>query len=125
VETRRGEAHQEGEGFYDELIVLEELQTKAVLRLMKAKLLIETVVAAEPIKRTLTSDEIKKYLNRKTGNQNQFKKVHVTLIEDEKICNATLQRKARFKTPKKSTVDITHELWLDKNSIRTSRQLEN
>jgi hypothetical protein len=25
VETRRGEAHQEGEGFYDELIVLEEL----------------------------------------------------------------------------------------------------
>jgi uncharacterized protein YpbB len=44
--------------------------------------------------------------------------VHVTLIEDEKICNATLQRKARFKTPKKSTVDITHELWLDKNSIQ-------
>jgi len=35
--------------FYDELIVLEELQTKAVLRLMKAKLLIETVVAGEPI----------------------------------------------------------------------------
>jgi hypothetical protein len=68
VETRRGEAHQEGEGFYDELIVLEELQTKAVLRLMKAKLLIETVVAAEPIsKETLTSDEIKKYLNRKNG----------------------------------------------------------
>jgi hypothetical protein len=50
VETRRGEAHQEGEGFYDELIVLEELQTKAVLRLMKAKLLIETVVAAEHFK---------------------------------------------------------------------------
>jgi hypothetical protein len=66
VETRRGEAHQEGEGFYDELIVLEELQTKAVLRLMKAKLLIETVVAAEHFKETLTSDEIKKYLNRKT-----------------------------------------------------------
>jgi hypothetical protein len=34
--------------YYDELIVL-ELQTKAVLRLMKAKLLIETVVAGEPI----------------------------------------------------------------------------
>jgi hypothetical protein len=53
VETRRGEAHQEGEGFYDELIVLEELQTKAVLRLMKAKLLIETVVAAEPISKKI------------------------------------------------------------------------
>jgi D-ribose pyranose/furanose isomerase RbsD len=76
--------------------MLEELQTKAVLRLMKAKLLIETVVAAEHFKETLTSDEIKKYLNRKTGNQNQFKKVHVTLIEDEKICNATLQKKSQI-----------------------------
>jgi hypothetical protein len=36
--------------YYDELIVLEELQTKAVLRLMKAKL-IETVVAGEPFRR--------------------------------------------------------------------------
>ena len=35
--------------FYDELIVLEEVQTKVVLRLMKAKLLIETVVAGETI----------------------------------------------------------------------------
>jgi seryl-tRNA(Sec) selenium transferase len=101
VETRRGEAHQEGEGFYDELIVLEELQTKAVLRLMKAKLLIETVVAAEHFKRNITSDEIKKYLNRKNeAIQNQFKKVHVTLI-DEKIC--TLQREKpdskRLKNP--------------------------
>jgi hypothetical protein len=79
VETRRGEAHQEGEGFYDELIVL-ELQTKAVLRLMKAKLLIETVVAAEPIsKETLTSDEIKKYLNKK---RRQSKSIQ------ESACNA-------------------------------------
>ena len=47
--------------FYEELIVLEELQTKAVLRLMKAKLLIETVVAGETIsKEKLTSSEMKK-----------------------------------------------------------------
>jgi hypothetical protein len=52
--------------YYDELIVLEELQTKAVLRLMKAKLLIETVVAGEPIsKEKLTSEEIKRYISRK------------------------------------------------------------
>jgi hypothetical protein len=44
---------------------LEELQTKAVLRLMKAKLLIETVVAETHFKETLTSDEIKKYLTEK------------------------------------------------------------
>jgi hypothetical protein len=50
VETRRSEV-KKSKAYYDELIVLEELQTKAVLRLMKAKLLIETVVAGEPISR--------------------------------------------------------------------------
>ena len=72
--------------FYDELIVLEELQTKAVLRLMKAKLLIETVVAGETIsKEKLTSSEIKKYISRKTeAIQNQFKELNITLIDDEK-----------------------------------------
>jgi hypothetical protein len=45
---------------YEELIVLEEVQTKAVLRLMKAKLLIETVVAGETIsKEKLTSSNKK------------------------------------------------------------------
>jgi RNase H-fold protein (predicted Holliday junction resolvase) len=54
---------------------VEELQTKAVLRLM-TKLLIETVVAGEPIsKEKLTSEEIKRYISRKTeAIQNQFKK---------------------------------------------------
>ncbi|MGO4817186.1 helix-turn-helix domain-containing protein [Flavobacterium sp. W22_SRS_FP1] len=107
--------------FYDELIVLEELQTKAVLRLMKAKLLIETVVAGEPIsKEKLTSDEIKKYVTRKTeAIQNQFKKVHVTLIEDEKdLERYTAKKKPDSKMPKKSTVDITYELWLGKSSIQ-------
>jgi hypothetical protein len=48
--------HQKAKMFYEELIVLEEVQTKAVLRLMKAKLLIETVVAGETIsKEKLTS----------------------------------------------------------------------
>jgi Flp pilus assembly protein CpaB len=50
--------------YYDELIVL-ELQTKAVLRLMKAKLLIETVVAGEPISKEKLTSEIKRYISRK------------------------------------------------------------
>jgi RNase H-fold protein (predicted Holliday junction resolvase) len=72
---------------------LEELQTKAVLRLMK-KLLIETVVAGEPIsKEKLTSEEIKRYISRKTeAIQNQEKK-NVTLIEDEADYNAILLKK--------------------------------
>jgi uncharacterized protein YpbB len=105
--------------FYDELIVLEELQAKAVLRLMKAKLLIETVVAGEPIsKEKLTSEEIKRYISRKTeAIHNQFKKTHVTLIEDEKDLERYTSKKATKKVPKKSTVQETYELWVEKNSI--------
>ncbi len=53
--------------FYDELVVLEELQIKTVLRLMKAKLLIETVAKGEEIsKEKLTSD----------GNLNTIKSIN-------------------------------------------------
>jgi hypothetical protein len=54
--------------------------------------LIETVVAGEPIsKEKLTSEEIKRYISRKTeAIQNQFKKENVTLIEDKPTCNAIL-----------------------------------
>ena len=105
--------------FYDELMVLEELQTKAVLRLMKAKLLIETVVAGETIsKEKLTSDVIKKYISHKTeAIQNQFKAVNVTLIEDEGDIERYTKKKKETKEPKKSTVEETYELWLSKNSI--------
>lgn len=105
--------------FYDELVVLEELQTKAVLRLMKAKLLIETVVSGETIsKEKLTSDEIKKYISRKTeAIQNQFKKVNITLIEDEKDLERYTSKKKTKAEPKKSTVQETYELWIEKKSI--------
>ena len=98
--------------FYDELIVLEELQTKAVLRLMKAKLLIETVVSGETIsKEKLTSSEIKKYISRKTeAIQNQFKELNITLIEDEKDVERYTSKKSKTAVPKKSTVQETYEL---------------
>jgi hypothetical protein len=85
--------------YYDELIVLEELQTKAVLRLMKAKLLIETVVAGEPIsKEKLTSEEIKRYISRKNRSDSKpIQEENVTLIEDE----ADLQRYTSKKVSKK------------------------
>jgi uncharacterized protein YpbB len=98
---------------------LEELQSKAVLRLMKTKLLIETVIANEPIsKEKLTSDEIKKYLSRKKeAIQNQFKETHVNLIEDEADLNRYISKKKDQKEPKKSTIEETFDLWIAKNSI--------
>lgn len=108
-----------GKAFFDELTILEELQSKAVLKLMKAKLLIETVVAGETIsKENLSSEEIKKYISRKTeAIQNQFKDSHVTLIEDDVDANRYTSKKATKKPAKKSTVQETYELWVEKNSI--------
>jgi hypothetical protein len=105
--------------FYDELMVLEELQTKAVLRLMKAKLLIETIVAGETIsKEKLTSDVIKKYITHKTeAIQNQFKDVNVSLIEDDADIERYTKKEKLVKEHKKSTIQETYELWLEKKSI--------
>ena len=86
---------------------------------MKAKLLIETVVAGETIsKEKLTSSEIKNYISRKTeAIQNQFKELNITLIDDEKDVERYTSKKSKTATPKKSTVQETYELWVEKKSI--------
>ncbi|MBC5861942.1 helix-turn-helix domain-containing protein [Flavobacterium turcicum] len=105
--------------FFDELTILEEMQTKTVLRLMKAKLLIEIVVAGETIsKENLSSSEIKSYISRKTeAIQKQFKELNVTLIDDEKDLERYTSKKGKTTVPKKSTVQETYELWVEKKSI--------
>ena len=106
--------------FYDELVILEELQIKAVLQLMKAKLLIETVVNGEEIsKEKLSSDEIKQYkINKLKNIQEDYKSVNITLIEDEVDLERYTKKKKETKEPKKSTVQETYELWLEKNTIK-------
>ncbi|MCD0475706.1 helix-turn-helix domain-containing protein [Flavobacterium sp. EDS] len=105
--------------FYDELNLLEELQTKAVLRLFKARLLIETVVAGETIsKEKLTSPEIKNYRSKKTTTiQENFKNKNSDLIDDDEPIRRYSAKTTKEKTVKKSTVEETYELWLEKNSI--------
>jgi len=104
--------------FYDELLSLEELQTRAVMRLMKAKLLIETVTEGKEIcKENLISDAIKHYKIRKSESISaEFKNVNVTLIEDEADLDR-YSKKKKTKEPKKSTVQETYELWIQKNTI--------
>ena len=106
-------------GFYEELIALEELQTKAILQLMKAKLLIETVVAGETIsKEKLSSAEIKSYISRKKeAIQKQFKELNITLIDDNNDIERYTAKKSKTAVPKKSTVQETYELWVEKKSI--------
>lgn len=106
--------------FFDELIALEELQTKAVLRLMKAKILIETVASGLDIsKETLQSGKIKSYkINKYESIREQFKNLNITLIEDEKDAERYASKKKGKKPPKKSTIDETYELWLQKLSVK-------
>ena len=105
--------------YFDELVLLEELQTKAVIRLMKAKLLIETVVAGETIsKEKLTSPEIKMYVSRKIAAiQATFKKVNANLIDDDLDEERYLPKKKTKSPTKKTTVEETYDLWKQNNSI--------
>ncbi len=104
--------------YYDELLVLEELQIKAILRLMKARLLMEILVKGEDIsKEKLSSDEIKYYrINKMETVTQEFKKVKVTLIEDDEDIDRYAKKK-KTKEPKKSTIQETFELWQQQLSV--------
>jgi hypothetical protein len=106
--------------FYDELVILDDLQTKAVLQLMKAKLMVATLVQGEAIsKEKLTSAEIKQYKTIKIDRVfEDFKKANITLIEDEKDAERYAPKKSGTKEAKKSTVELTYELWLEKKTIQ-------
>jgi uncharacterized protein YpbB len=107
--------------YYEELLVLEELQIKAVLQLMKAKLLVNTVVSGTTIsKENLTSEEIKSYrINKIASIQAKFKELNISLVEDDFDVDRYANKKAsKSKEPKKSTVQETYELWQQKNSIK-------
>jgi len=71
--------------FYDELLILEDLQTKSVMQLMKSKLLMETIINRQTIsKESLNSSEIKNYKIKKTERViEDFKRNNQNLIKDE------------------------------------------
>lgn len=108
--------------FYEELAFLDDLQTKAVLRLMKAKLLVEIVVSRETIsKESLTSPAIKNYKTEKISRtKEEFKMTNTDMFQvDEPVTRYSYKKadKTEEKAEKKTTVEETHELWLAKNSI--------
>jgi DNA polymerase III delta prime subunit len=106
--------------FFEELMLLEELQTKAVLQLLKAKTFIEVVVSGGEIsKENLNTFEIRNYRNDKIQLvQTEFKASNVDFIEDEVHLERYASKKAKTKTPKKNTILETLELWQQKNSIK-------
>ena len=107
--------------YYEELMVLEELQIKVVLQLMKAKLLVNTVVSGATIsKENLISEEIKSYrINKINSIQAKYKELNITLVQDDFDVDRYANKKgSKTKEPKKSTTQETYELWQQKNSIK-------
>jgi len=106
--------------YFDELLELEELQTKAILRMMKAKALIQTIASGQEIsKENINTVAIRNYKSNKVeAIQTEFKTQNVTLIEDEyDVERYTSKKAAKTKEPKKSTFLVTYELWQEKNTI--------
>jgi ATP-dependent exoDNAse (exonuclease V) alpha subunit len=116
-EVRRSK---KSKSYFDELIALEELQTKALLRLMKAKLLMKAVASGLEISRkTLHSAEIRTYkTNKYESIREKFKNLNITLIDDDKDAERYVSKKNTRKEAKKSTIQETFELWQQNISIK-------
>ncbi len=105
--------------FFEELSELEELQTNAVLRLLKVKLLVRAVLENKEIsKEVLVSPYLQKYKQDKIEIiREALRKTAVTLIEDEDDIERYTSKKKKTKEPKKSTYEETLELWTQNLSI--------
>jgi hypothetical protein len=107
--------------FYDELMVLEEFQIKAILQLQKAKLLTKIIVEGKEItKENLVSNEMSTYkINKLVTVANRFKIEHATLVEDEDddVSYYENPKKKKTKEPKKATIEVTLEFWQQNLSI--------
>ncbi|CAM3317551.1 RecBCD enzyme subunit RecD [Flavobacterium longum] len=106
--------------FYEELLLLEEMQVKAVRKLLHAKQLAAVVAQGKEIcKENLVTDFIRKYRQQKIESVKMaFLAQHAELIEDDapetRYANPGKKRK---KEPKKSTLEETFELWQQQLSI--------
>ncbi len=109
-------------GFYEELAEMEEMQTAAVIRLMKSKLLMEIVNEGKPISREhLISPEIQSYKSKKIEAFRAAQRQNPSTLLEEQDDDFTIERyapkKKKSAEPKKTTLEETHELWQQKLSI--------
>lgn len=105
--------------FYDELNDLEDSQTKTIQRLMKAKLLIEMVASGKEIsKENLISDEILTYKANKLKKIIDLNTVKPGVFDVDPDVSYYEPKVKKPKESKKPTIEITFELWKEKNSIK-------
>jgi hypothetical protein len=107
--------------FFEELSDLEELQTSALLRLLKSRRLMEVVLAGQTISReTLITPEIQEYKAKKIAAIKEIMKLNpVSMIEEEGEEYERYAPKGKVKKePKKSTYATTFELYEQHMDIR-------
>ncbi|OYQ45212.1 helicase [Flavobacterium cyanobacteriorum] len=111
-------------GFYEELADLEELQIAATTRLMKAKLLMETVISGREITREhLLSPGVLSYKHDILLALRRKQKPEAANLLEEEPEGYTLERytpkkKKKSQEPKKTTLEETLELWRSKMSVK-------
>lgn len=107
--------------FYGELLELEELQTSTILKILKAKLLMDLVACGKEVcKENLQSDMILRYRASVLARvQADFERENAVILDDPDFVNQIAKkRKSKTKEPKKSTVQETYELWIQRNTVK-------
>ncbi len=111
--------------FFNELCILEEFQTNAILRLMKAKKLIDIVISEQEIcKDNLDATALTAYIQAKQLQiKTEIKQNYGELLADDSSIERYTKKKAKTATIKKSTVQQTFELWQQDYSIEEIAEL--
>ncbi|MFP9097507.1 helix-turn-helix domain-containing protein [Flavobacterium sp. RHBU_24] len=106
--------------FYDELAALEELQTNAMLKMLRAKKLAEVLAAGQDItKESLLTPEMQTYKSDKIDAIRAIlKNSPVSLVEEDEDVYEDRYAPKKEKKPKGSTQLETFELWQQKMSIK-------
>ncbi|MGQ2983682.1 helix-turn-helix domain-containing protein [Flavobacterium sp.] len=116
--------HRKAKQFYEELAELEDLQTAAAVRLMKARLLIDLVKEGTSISReSLITPEIGSYKAKKLDAIRAImRNSHASLMDgdDEEelyVAQRYVSKKKKPSEAKKTTIDETFEFWQQKMSV--------
>lgn len=111
--------------FFNELCILEEFQTNAIFRLMKAKQLINIVITKQEIcKENLDTVALTTYIqNKQIQIKTEIKQNYGELLTNEASIDRYTKKNTKTTAPKKSTVQQTFELWQQDYSIEEIAEL--
>lgn len=108
--------------YFSELIAMEELTLQSILGMTKAQLIMEAYIQSRFInKESLSNDFIKNYRARKLETiKDKMKSANpdfITIENETEDFSYYVRKPKKEKGDKKSTFQITYELWLDKKTL--------